>query len=212
VGGSYVTIPLSHGNGTYVVGIYEHVSEDRYAPLLSQSVEVALGDEFRPFLYPSQIVRYAAGDAATTLSQELASGSVTDVDALNGIYRWVCENITYDTEEAAAVTSGLAAGYLPDNTDTLNQKKGICFDYAVLTASMLRAQRVPAQLVNGYVDGVYHAWLEVYCVDTGTVSRYTFNGSMWEQMDPTFDAAARGPLDLSSVIGSGNNYQRILLY
>lgn len=207
-GGYYITIPLSQGNGSYSVGIWQNVSGDSYAAVFSHNIDVVLNDEFRPFLYPNQFVNYAAGDDATNLSQQLADGSVTDVDALNNIYTWVCENITYDTEEATVV----ASGYLPDNTDTLSQGKGICFDYAVLTASMLRAQRVPCKLVIGYAGQVYHAWMEVYCVDTGKVISYTFNGNQWMRMDPTFDAASSGTMDLSAVIGDGSNYQAMFFY
>jgi hypothetical protein len=206
--GSYITIPLSQESGAYAVGVWENLTGDTYAAVFSQNIDVALSDEFKPFLYPNQFVDFASGDEATNLSQQLVDGSVTDVDALNKIYNWVSDNISYDTAKATTV----ASGYLPDNTNTIDNLKGICFDYAVLTASMLRAQRVPAKLVIGYAGTAYHAWMEVYCKDTGTVLGYTFNGNMWERMDPTFDAATGGSNDLSSVIGDGNNYQPMFYY
>ncbi|MDR1087741.1 MAG: transglutaminase-like domain-containing protein [Coriobacteriales bacterium] len=206
--GSYITIPLSQNSGSYSVGVWENLTGDSYAAVFSQNIDVALSDEFKPFLYPNQFVDFAAGDEATKLSQQLADGSVTDVDALNKIYDWVSENISYDTAKATTV----ASGYLPDNTETIDNLKGICFDYAVLTASMLRAQRVPAKLVIGYAGTAYHAWMEVYCEDTGTVLGYTFNGDEWERMDPTFDAATGGLNDLTAVIGDGNNYQPMFYY
>lgn len=207
-GGSYVTIPLSAGSGTYSLGVYEHVVGDQYSPILSQDIEVTLADEYRPYLYPSQYVNFAAGDAATQLSQELSANAVADVDTLNAIYSWVCQNITYDTEEATTV----ASGYLPENASTLSKEKGICFDYAVLTASMLRAQRVPARLVIGYAGAAYHAWIDVHCETTGSVIRYEFRGDRWVLMDPTFDAATRGALDLSRSIGNGTDYQAMFYY
>lgn len=209
-GGYYITIPLSQGSGTYAVGVWQNISGDQYSAVFSQNIDVQLSDVYTPFLYPSQYVSFAAGDGAVKLSQELATGSVTDVDVLNKTYKWVCENITYDTEKAVVLLT--ASGYLPDNTNTINSQTGICFDYAVLTVSMLRAQQVPAMLVIGYADAAYHAWIEVHCVENGTVSSYDFNGQEWERMDPTFDAAARGTLDLSAVIGNGTNYQPLLYY
>lgn len=209
-GGYFITIPLSEGSGGYTIGVWENISGDSYAAVFSQYVEVALNNEFSPFLYPNQFVNFAAGDEATALSQELAEGSVTDVDALNNIYKWVCSNIDYDVDKATVLAT--ATGYLPNNASTIAEKKGICFDYAVLTASMLRAQRVPAKLVIGYAGTVYHAWMHVYCVDTGTVVRYDFNGNEWVLMDPTFDAASGGTRDLSSVVGDGNSYQEMFFY
>jgi transglutaminase-like putative cysteine protease len=206
--GSFITIPLSQGNGSYSVGVWENVTGDSYAAVFQQSIDVSLSDEFKPFLYPSQYVDFATGDESTDLSQSLTEGAVTDVDALNDLYDYVINNISYDTQEAVTV----ASGYLPNNTDTLNKKKGICFDYAVLTASMLRAQRIPAKLVIGYASQAYHAWIQVYCVDSGTVLSYSFNGQSWQRMDPTYDAASKGANDLLAVIGNGNNYQPMFYY
>lgn len=208
--GYYITIPLSLGSGLYSIGIWENVVDDSYAAVFSHDLEVALTDEFKPFLYPNQFVSFAAGDEATSLSQEVSEGSVTDVDALNNIYSWVCANVDYDMDKATVLAT--ATGYLPNNADTIASQKGICFDYAVLTASMLRAQQVPAKLVIGYAGQVYHAWMEVYCVETGTVLSYTFDGNQWVRMDPTFDAAAEGSQDLSAVIGSGTDYQPMFYY
>lgn len=209
-GGYFITIPLTHGNGVYSVSFWENLYDDQYTPLFSQDIEVALNNELSPFLYPNQFVNFAAGDETTALSQQLAEGSVTDVDALNQIYKWICENITYDVDKATVLAT--ATGYLPTNADTITTQKGICFDYAVLTASMLREQRVPAKLVIGYAGTAYHAWIEVYCVDTGKVLRYNFDGNQWKRMDPTFDAASGGTQDLSSVIGDGNTYQDMFYY
>jgi transglutaminase-like putative cysteine protease len=208
-GGNFITIPLSMGNGTYSVGVWENVTGDSYAAVCAQDINVSLSDEFKPFLYPNQFVNFQAGDASTNLSQTTAQGSVTQVDVINKLYDWVINNITYD--EAKAVT--VASGYLPDNTNTINSQTGICFDYAVLTASMLRAQQIPAKLVIGYAGSAYHAWIEVYSSDSGKVlSAYSFNGRSWERMDPTFDASSKGATDLSAVIGDGNNYQPMFYY
>jgi transglutaminase-like putative cysteine protease len=205
---SYITIPLSQGNGTYNVGVWENISGDSYAAVFAQSIDVALSDEFKPFLYPNQFVDFAAGDQSTELSQSLSTGSVTDVDTLNKLYEYVIDNISYDTEKAVTV----ASGYLPNNSATLDSKKGICFDYAVLTASMLRAQRIPSQLVIGYAGKAYHAWIEVYCIDTGKVLSYSFDGNSWQRMDPTFDSANKGSINLADYIGDGNSYQPLFYY
>jgi hypothetical protein len=209
--GAYITVPLSCGNNTYNIGVWENTEAgtDKYASILSEDIEVVIENEFGPFLYPNQYVNFAAGDASTQISQQSATGATSDVEALNGIYKYVVENITYDHEKAATVQPG----YLPNNTDTINTKTGICFDYAVLTAAMLREQQIPAQLVVGYSGTAYHSWIKVYCVDTGKViGEYQFNGNEWERMDPTFDAASKGLTSLSSLIGDGANYQPMFYY
>ncbi|MDR2493393.1 MAG: transglutaminase-like domain-containing protein [Coriobacteriales bacterium] len=207
--GQYITIPLSQGDNTYSVGVWENISGDKYAAVFSQDVQVTLSSEFAPFLRPSQYVSYSAGDESTELSQVLAEGATSDVEAINGIYTWVVENIDYDTYKAETV----APGYLPVNDDTINTKTGICFDYAVLTVSMLREQRIPAKLVIGYAGTAYHAWIRVYSFDEGEViADYSFNGDEWVHMDPTFNASSKGTINLASLIGNGTNYQPMYYY
>ena len=205
----FITVPLSQGNNSYAVGIWENVTGDQYAAVFSCNLDVSLNDEFSPFLYPNQFVNFSTGDASTQLSEQLANGATSDVEAINGVYSWVVENVTYDEEKALTV----ASGYLPNNANTIETKTGICFDYAVLTASMLREQRIPAKLVIGYAGSAYHAWIEVYSEDSGDViAGYHFNGHEWRRMDPTFNSASRGRTDLSSTIGDGQNYQALFYY
>ncbi|MDR3307734.1 MAG: transglutaminase-like domain-containing protein [Coriobacteriales bacterium] len=207
-GDVYTVIPLSEGNGTYAVEVYENVYDQQYSPILSQNLEVTLDDEFLPFLYPSQYVNFNLENQAIAEAQRLIEGATSDVEALDQVYAWVVTNIDYDYEEAVTV----ASGYLPAIDEVYETRMGICFDYAVLTAAMLRSQRIPAQLVVGYAGSAYHAWIEVHCADTGEIGMYVFNGEKWVQMDPTFDAASKGTQDLSSVIGDGNNYQPLFYY
>ena len=205
----YVTIPLTEGsNKTYSIGVWENLYGDMYSLIFSQDISVALSDSFSPSLYPSQYVNFTAGDSAMQLSQTLTNGVTSELEAINAIYTWVIKNITYDTDKALTV----ASGYLPNNANTISTKTGICFDYAVLTVSMLRAQRIPAKLVVGYAGTAYHAWIEVYSTETGKIHIYTFNGNAWvREVDPTFDAAG-GRNDLASIIGGGTNYQPMFYY
>lgn len=57
-------------------------------------------------------------------------------------------------------------GVLRDAREVLQTKEGVCRDYAVLTASLLRAAGIPARLASGlvYQDGAfyYHAWAEAW--------------------------------------------------
>jgi transglutaminase-like putative cysteine protease len=68
-------------------------------------------------------------------------------------------------------------GVLRDAGEVLKTKEGVCRDYAVLTAAILRAGKVPSRLASGllYMDGqyFYHAWVEVW------------DGTHWVGVDST---------------------------
>ena len=44
--------PLTSGNGTYQISVYENVQDDEYGILMMDSFEVKLKNKFLPFLYP----------------------------------------------------------------------------------------------------------------------------------------------------------------
>jgi hypothetical protein len=205
----YITIPLSCGDGWYSVGVFQNISGDSYSALFQVDIEVYLSDPNLPFLYPNQYVNFYPGDATVQLSQQLTENATSDVEAVEQIYMYVVQNITYDKAKAESV----APGYLPTNDNTLASKSGICFDYASLMASMVRAQRLPCKLEIGWCGQAYHAWLEVYTTDSGVIrKKIDFPGYEWRLMDPTFDSTNKGRGDLSKIVGDGTNYQPLFYY
>ena len=105
----------------------------------------------------------------------------------------------------------MKSGYLPVPDSTMSEKKGICFDYASLAASMLRSQGVPTQIIFGYVapDDVYHAWNKFYTEDGGwTLAEFKVSGSDWNRIDLTFYANGAS----SKFIGDGTNYMEAYTY
>ena len=50
------TFPLSDGNGSYQVIVYENISGSKYSTVLSASFTASMTDEFAPFLRPNQYV------------------------------------------------------------------------------------------------------------------------------------------------------------
>ena len=56
--GKWVTFPLSDGNGAYKVTVLQNTTGKKYAVLAAASFQVALADEFAPFLRPNQYVNY----------------------------------------------------------------------------------------------------------------------------------------------------------
>lgn len=198
----YETFPLSGGDGGYSLTVLENVEGDMYSIAFAQDIDVVIDDEFLPFLYPNQYVCFTAESDAVSLGEELAEGMYSDLEVIESIYHYVISNITYDTEKATSVSYG----YLPDVDETLSTGKGICFDYAAVTASMLRSQRIPTRLEIGYAGEAYHAWISVYVEEVGWIDNIIeFDGSSWSLMDPTF-AASTNSRDLKQFIGDGSNY------
>ena len=143
-----------------------------------------------------------------TRAAELSAESSNDLDFVEMVYYDVTENITYDEELAATVTTG----YLPDNTRTMERKKGICFDYASLMAAMLRSQGIPTKLIFGYSGDAYHAWISVWLAETGWVdSIIEFDGKSWSLLDPTL-AAANSRSSVKQYVGDGSKYTEKYFY
>ncbi len=196
------TFPLTGKNGLYNVGIYELVSGNDYSVLFNDSFEVTSIDEYLPYLYPNQYVKFDKDTKAINLASELVVGANNDLDAITSVYNYVISNIVYDYDKAENVEST----YVPDVDNILSIKKGICFDYASLMAAMLRSQEIPTRLEIGYAGDAYHAWISTYVKDIGWVNGIIeFNGTDWELMDPTF-AANMSEKKLKSFIGEGDNY------
>lgn len=200
--GDYDVFPLPGGDGTYQVDIMEHVVDDQYATAFSQPLEVTLSDEFSPFLYPNQYVRFTADSLAVAKAASLAENCYSDLEVVEKIYDFVIGDVKYDKEKADNVKSG----YLPDVDETLETKKGICFDYASLMTTMFRSQGIPTKLEIGYTQELKHAWISTYLDEIGWVDNIIhFDGKSWELMDPTL-AASNGAKDLKKYIGDGSNY------
>ncbi len=199
----YVAIPLTAGDGEYELAAYENVTDNQYASLYKESFSVALENELLPYLYANVYVNFTAESEAVAAAAEIVSPASSDLEAVEDVYHYVVENITYDTDKASSVTSG----YLPDVDETLETGKGICFDYAALTAAMLRSQSIPVRLEIGYVGEVYHAWISVYIEEFGWIDNLIeFTGDGWTRMDPTFASSNDNSSQILEYIGDGSNY------
>lgn len=207
---SWVTFPLSDGNGGYQVTVYENVTDNRYAAVVSSSFSVQLTDEFAPFVRPNQYVDYEVAPNTVAKAAELTTGMGEPLRKVEAVYDYVVKNLTYDTAKASSVTSG----YLPVLDTVLVEQKGICFDYAALMAGMLRSQGVPCKLVVGYAGEIYHAWISVWTAETGWVDGVIyFDGNSWHRMDPTFASSNQQNNEaIVAYIGSGANYTTKYIY
>ncbi len=202
-------IPLSLGDGTYSVIAYEGMGEPgMYATDFAENINVAIGDQFLPFLYPNCYVQFDINSDVVKLGKELAAGKESDIEVIAAVYDYVVKNITYDHERAETVKPD----YVPSVDMVLKEKKGICFDYAALMAAMLRSQRIPTRLEFGYAGDAYHAWITSYIEDEGWINGIIeFDGVDWTLMDPTF-AANAGSKKIKNFIGDGSNYTTKYIY
>jgi hypothetical protein len=178
---TYEIYPLQMGDGAYSIQGLEQVEGDRYSRVFSREVQVRLSDPTVPFQYPNQYVSYAYGDKVIDKAWEVAPLETDQTKIARQLYRYVADNVAYDSEKAASVCKG----YLPEPDETLESGKGICFDYAALLAAMLRIRGIPARLVIGYIepDHQYHAWNEAY-----------LNGK-WILFDATLDGQEHSDSD-----------------
>ena len=206
--GGYETFPLSCGNGSYTLVVYENVTGNQYSTALSQTISANIQNTFGPFLYPNQYVNFNASCATVAKGAELAKRSDSDLTTVSNVYNYIIKNITYDYAKANSVQSG----YTANVDDILNKKTGICLDYAAVMASMLRSQGIPTRLEVGYASSAYHAWISVYLKDIGWVNGIIqFDGTGWKMMDPTF-ASTTSEKKLKDYIGTGSNYVTKYLY
>ena len=201
-GSDYNTFPLTGGNGDYTLKVYEWVVDNSYALAFSQDLSVSLSDEFKPFLYPNQYVWFTGDSQVVALGRELSDQSADDLDYVQNSYYYVIRNISYDNDKA----ENTPTDYVPDIDTILEEKKGICFDYASLMAALLRSQSIPTKLEVGYSGEAYHAWISVYLTESGWVDNIIeFDGKDWVLMDPTL-AANNSSKAVAKYIGDGSKY------
>ena len=129
------------------------------------------------FVYKQDNVSLTNGQATlwdtetVELADEICADCYTDEEKVKAIHEWIIHNFEYDY------------GYTPivqysNVHQTVESRKGICYDFAHLFAALCRSQNVPCYVVDGTpYDPAKdcHTWNRVY-----------FNGSWWNA-DVTHD-------------------------
>lgn len=205
--GTPTVFPLQSGDGHYVFRVYEHIIDSSYAVMGEIDADVTLADEFQPYIRTNSYVPYSRDSECIKLASKFSSEAYSALDVVEQVFSYVCANITYDKPKAENIQSG----YIPDPDETLRTGKGICFDYASLTASMLRSQGIPTKLIFGYVSpkDLYHAWNMIYTEETGWIlAEFKVNENGWNRVDLTFSANGAD----ATFIGDGSNYTDVYQY
>ena len=202
--GSEAVFPLTCGDGKYTIKIYQQQSGGKYRAVMTKTLSVELDNQLLPYLYPSQLVDYSAASLAVQHSDDMCGLVESDLDKLKAVYGFIIENIVYDYQKAANIETG----YIPSVDSTYISKSGICFDYSVMMAAMLRTQRVPVKLVMGYLNGtsVFHAWNEVYIKDKGWVTVNIYIDALAFRMLDTTLAASQSDDVIAKKLGDPEVY------
>ncbi len=172
---------LTMGKGKYTAAIMIHEEGRKYS--YGPKITVENVGEVNPFLVPVKHVE-SNDEKIIQLAEKLIEDKTTDREKAKAIYDWVTGNITYDYEKFGKHQEG---DY--DNTygalHTLETKKGVCYDYAALTASLGRAVGLQTKVVKGQVSSElykgYHAWNEIYLEDE----------NQWIFLDSTFGVGGK---------------------
>ena len=202
--------PLSLEDGEYTAVVYQKVAGTQYVQVCSSTFSVVIDDPYTPYLYPNKYVSFTDDPVFSALSRELAEECYSDLDVIGHVYDYVVDTLTYDYDLAASAP----VNYIPDLSETLETKTGICFDYASLLAALLRSQGIPARVVVGYAGSEYHAWIGVFISEIGWVDDIIqFDGKQWTRMDPTYASTYTGTKkSLSSYLSNSGNYQDMYFY
>ena len=168
--GEVAYYPLSDGDGLYRIQLLQRAvtgeNSEIYEHVMQKSCEAHLLDEFQPYLRPSTYVWFTGYSDCVNAAATLCTGQSNDDRKIELVKNYVSEKLIYSEELAAGETQS----YIRDPDAILARGGGICLDYAVLTAAMLRSQGIPTKVVYGSVagaEGSLHAWNMVYTSSRG---------------------------------------------
>ena len=209
-GGATEIYPLQRGSGSYSVSVLKNVGGDNYSYLASTNIGVSLSRSDISFLVPSQIVNYTQGSSAASIARSLVSGKSNNFERISAICSYVAQNIHYNYGLASSVSKG----YVPNVDSALANGSGICYDYAAVTAAMLRSIGYPTKLIMGNSGNVYHAWNEVYVSGSGWIKVMSVKVNMneWSLVDTTFISTAQSPASIEQYVNNSGNYQTTKVY
>ena len=196
-----INIPLTQGNGEYKLILCRNISGTKYAVVQTVSVTQKLANDNDAFLSSSYIIDWNKTNEAIKKAQTLASKGSNNNDKIKYIYEFVVKNYTYDYEKANNINDiAKTIAYIPNVSKVYSEKKGICYDYSVLLASMLRSVGIPTKVVTGYTPNatVYHAWNNVYA------------NSRWNVIDSTYDAQMYRAKKSYSMYKNHNDYKDVV--
>lgn len=167
-------LPLQLGEGEYVISLFQHKKGNQYYKKESEIVRVLKNELEDVFLGSANPVYWSDDMEPIKIAKSITKNTKTDAEKVKAIYDYVTKNIKYDWEKL----ENISPRYVPNIEKIFKLKKGICYDYSALFASMLRSVGIRTKLIKGYREkDIYHAWNEVL-ID-----------GKWKIIDTTYGAA-----------------------
>jgi transglutaminase-like putative cysteine protease len=135
-----------------------------------------------PYLYPS---RYCESDKLNAFAMAKFGGLWQGYGRVQAICDWVQRHVEFASGSSSGTTSA---------TETLEQRRGVCRDFAHLMIALCRAVNIPARFTTGLDYGAdpalgppdFHAYVEAYV------------GGRWYLFDPSGTAIPMGFVRLTS--------------
>ncbi|MBR2259197.1 MAG: transglutaminase domain-containing protein [Blautia sp.] len=149
--------PLQLGSGDYEISLYENIAEKKFSQEGTVSLSVALSSEDAAFYVPNQYVNYNQASPVVAESDQVG-GALAGKAAYDAIQGHVTTGYTYDYIKSVTTEPGGR----PDIEGCVANHTGISQDLSATMVAMLRCQGIPAKLVVGYADDIYHAWTVAY--------------------------------------------------
>jgi hypothetical protein len=168
-----VEVQLRFGPGNYTIWAGDNPTG--FDGLIRFELVNILEEDTR-YISPSAYVD-SSNQLVVDLVYQLVTPQMSETEKLKAIHGWVTGNIAYDYQAFLAGQNQLVTA-----SQTIQNKKGNCRDYAFLVAALARAAGLQAKVAygqtwesNGWTPQS-HAWNEVYV-----------DGS-WVTIDATWDA------------------------
>ena len=141
-----------------------------------------LPGEVLPYLYPS---RYCQSDLLHKFAVAEFGHLWQGYTRARAICDWVSARVKFQSNTSDSFTSAI---------DTLNQRVGVCRDFAHLMIALCRAVNIPARFATGFDYGAdpilgppdFHAYVEAYL------------GNCWYLFDPSGTAIPMGFVRLAT--------------
>ena len=189
-GKSTVKAALTYGNGTYEIDVWTTLSSEAVGITRSTrkaKLTVTLNNVSKTggFTLSTGEVAFSTGMHFIKKADEIAATCSNDFEKVSKIYAWLTDYLDYKASDDYTAL-GL---YTCDLDKVYNRGYGVCYDYAVILAAMLRSQGIPCKVVFGkYADSDGgHAWNEIYICSNGSITtdRVDIVGNKWCRLDPT---------------------------
>lgn len=140
--------------GVWVRATVETADEIDVDPTAPRTEVPEIPDWVLEFCLPS---RYCPSDMVGPLASEITADALPGYPQVEAIRSWINTNIRYEYGTSEATTWAL---------DTIENKVGVCRDFAHLGIALCRALQIPARMVVGYLHELdpmdQHAWFEAY--------------------------------------------------